>query len=313
MTNVDEGAVKGKAKVLPDLKAAKNGGKKAKGDTGKEPKAAKASTAVAMLKQSALSTDVGVKVLETLDKTAKDEAKFREGLAGVEARRFEALSITTNAIVKAASADEAIDLNAAFSTDRARQNKLNAQIYIALGVKELMTFKGGKTTVVTSKAAAKFFSTGKEDKNSPAYKAKKTMATNFAHLVKKCAQAAAGLIDMSAVVKTDKEAGTLLISGPKVKAAFGVDEVTLNEKRVDGMKEGLKPSYTEVARIAATNRDVVHTTRKDSRSAAITADKAIIAQCESLVASLGKFKGDVTDDMKAALVKVGDAIDNYIS
>ncbi len=280
---------------------------------------------VATVKASALSVEVGPAILAGLDKTYKDESKAREIMEGVESKRYDLLSQATLAIVKAAKADDSIDLSAAFSGDAKKMNLLNDQIGLALGFREVTETAPNKDGVTLkrigySKAAAKFFPTAKDDKKAPETVRKATLRSNFLHLIKKCEQAAAGIIDKGLTVSADKASGTLQLSGPAIEKQFGSKSVLLNEKQTVGDGEAAvklkeKPSFTAIARMGAEAAGKTLTTRKQSgvSSNAVDPDTAIASLCKSLTDAIAKINGKPTEKMKTALTGAQSAIAKALS
>jgi hypothetical protein len=160
------------------------------------------------MKKAALVTSEGLTILKMLDVDKK----------------YEALGRMTQAIIEATRTNGSIDLEKAFDEGKKGRKAFNDQLRIALGVFR-ETIVGGKRSAIPTEAAAKFFNNH-------------TKRTNFATMLKKCAQCAAGLIEMNAKVSLDEEKGTLVISGPAVAKEFGKDTVMLDEKMSQGLISG---------------------------------------------------------------------------
>jgi hypothetical protein len=286
-----------------------------------------AGAVIVSVKQGALSLDVGPTVLAGLASTFKDEEKMLELQRGIESKRYDLLAQTTNAIIKAATADDTIDLSAAFSGDSKKMKVLNDQLGLALGFREVSvlpaTKEGGPEVkrISWAKAVSKYFPTAKDtNKESPEYKRKDTLRSNFLHMVKKCAQAANGIMVSDAKVTVDKESGTLQLSGPAIQEKFGQETVLLNEKQVIGegeakVKLAAKPSYTAVAAMGAEAAGKVMQTRKDSRVASNAVDPATAVKsiAKSLADACGKLKLPADDETKRALSIAQNAIDKVLS
>lgn len=286
----------------------------------KEPKPMKE---IVSVKPGALSTDVGPAILAGLDKSYKDEAKANELMQGVEAKRYDMLAQLTNAILKAANADDSIDLSKAFTGNRTDMNTLNDQLGLALGFREVTEVEAKDGSMMqrigTSKACLKYWPGPKDDSKSPEGKRKNTLRTNFLHMIKKCAQAASGIQAKGIKVATDKDSGTLRISGPAVVKEFGHDNVVLNEKQIVGEGEGAvklvkKPSFTAVAQMGAAAAGKVLEIRKDSRVASNATDPGVAVQtiCKSLVDACSKLKLPADDETKRELSKAQSAIDKVL-
>lgn len=276
------------------------------------------------VKPSAMSVNVGPSVLATMDKAYKDEQKANELLSGVEAKRYDVQAQLTQAILKAATEDETIDLSATFAGDPKKMNNLNNQLGLALGFREVYTVKANDGSPIEkidySREAFKYFPTAKDtDKTSAEYKRKNTLRGNFLTLVKKCAQAAAGIQTSGAKVELDKDAGTLKLSGPAIEKTFGASEVLLNEKQTVGEGETAvkllqKPSYTAIGRMGAEAEGKVLATRPDSRVRSATSPaQAIQSICQTLVDACGKLKDVPDDDTKRELSKAQNAIDQLLA
>jgi hypothetical protein len=235
------------------------------------------------------------------------------------------LAQTTQAIVKAAKNDSSIDLSIAFSGDAKKMNLLNDQIGLALGFREVTTLPATETAaeikrIGYAKAVLKYFPGPKDDKNAPETKRKATLRSNFLHMVKKCAQAASGIITTETDIVTDKATGTLQLTGPAIKKTFGQETVLLNEKQTVGdgekaVKLAVKPSFTAVAKIGAEAAGKTLTTRKDSRVASNATDPSVAVQniAKSLAEACAKLKTPADDATKRALSIAQSAIDKVLA
>ena len=108
---------------------------------------------VQRLNANALSVDVGPAVLKQLSAANATIEEANAAILAAKAKQYHSLAITTEAIVKAAKADPAINLNDAFGDSKAKKKHLTEQLLIALGVKEVFITEGGKATAVYTKAA----------------------------------------------------------------------------------------------------------------------------------------------------------------
>lgn len=296
-----------------------------KSEASKTEKAPKEVKAVAIVNSKALSVDVGPAVIAGLAKSYQDEAKANELMQAVESKRYDLLAQTTAAIVKAAKADQNIDLSAAFSGDAKKMNLLNDQIGLALGFREVTvlpaTDKAAEIKRIGyAKSVQKYFPGPKDDKNSKEGKQKATLRSNFLHLVKKCAQAASGIIATDTEIVTDKASGTLQLTGPAIKKTFGAETVLLNEKQTVGEGEAAvkltaKPSFTAVAKIGAEAAGKTLQTRKDSRVATNATDPAVAVQniAKSLADACAKLKLPADDATKRSLSIAQSAIDKVLA
>jgi len=287
--------------------------------------AATSAALIPVVNPKALSVDVGPKVLQTLAAYSRDERQVRELQQSMEAKRYDALSNLTAAIVKAATADKTIKLDVIFAGSKLDKIKLNNQLGIALGFKSVMTVgKAGaeKKRVEWAPSVADYVKPQKDDPEDIG-RQKSTVRTNFAHMLTKCTQAAIGIIDDGIKVNMDKATGTLLLSGPAVKSHFGEATVLLNEKQtvktldkkgnVTGEKKlKVKPSFTEIARRAAEAHGKVHAKRVDSRTVTVDPQKHVTELCNLLVKSLEKLTGEPSEGLKKALESAASAIDKVL-
>lgn len=225
---------------------------------------------VPLIKKGALSLDVGPMVIAGFAKAMSEERQANQLLMQVSAKRYDLLGHLTAGILKAAKADSSIDLGVAFNKDPKAQGLLNDQLGLALGFKMVQTLNGGtkdaKERVAWSKEVSEFVLSTADEKGTDAQKIKNTLRSNFLHALKKCAQAAAGIIDAKMNAKMDDKAGTLQLSGPAVKAMFGQPSVHLNEKQTVGdIKLTEKPSFTAIAAKAAEKRGAVVNRKSNTR------------------------------------------------
>lgn len=287
--------------------------KSAANDAPAEPKEG-AKDLIVTLKSAALSTEVGPMVLASLSKAQADEAAANALLNEVGAKRYDALASMTMAIVKAAKADDTIDLTVAFkSDDKPGTNLLMKQIRLAMGIDEIVTVGTGAKQIKkqqTAKTCAKYFPLPGEDKDAQETKRKATFRSNFAHQVKKAVQAASGIIEKGIIAKVDKASGTLAISGPAVMEAFGKESVVLDEKQGAGDdKLKIKPSFTAVANIgaAAQGKIIQQRAQTGNNPVAVDAETAIVSQCTEVVKTVNKI-GEVTPAMRKAFESLVNAI-----
>jgi hypothetical protein len=312
------------AEQATEPKARKNAkGKKAKftGRTKAEAAEAKKASklpAIPTLKKGALSTDVGPLVISEMAKVYDQEAKAQAMLAGVESKRYDLLAKTTQAIVKAAQNDDAIDLAAAFG-DKKGMIALNNQLRLALGiVAPVQKGKGDKAVTVleTVPEVARYFPGPKDKKGTVEYDRKHTLRTNFVTQLKKCAQAAHTIITKNIDINVTKE-GTLLLEGKAVEKEFGAPSVLLNEKQMQGAtKLTQKPSFTAVAAMSAPDDKKDKVGRRGVGTGAKSHDTnaALVAMCDTLVAALSKLGNapDITDAARTALASAESAINKVL-
>jgi hypothetical protein len=259
--------------------------------TAAAPKANVPETAlVPSVKKGALSVDVGPMVLAGWAKAQADDEKGQQLINGAQARRKDLLSHVTLAIVKAAQADSEINLATVFGSDNKAKNFLNDQIRIALGISEVVTTANGKQRVVYASSVKKYFPQPGENKESPDYIRKNNFRSNFATQMTKCVQAACGITEKKIKAEFDKEAGTLLLTGPAVKEQFGQASVLLDERQTikDGDKEiklKAKPSFNAIAVKAGESHDKVAQKGKGEHRTTklVTKDEAVKALSDQVV------------------------------
>jgi hypothetical protein len=303
------------------------------------------SSGVLQLRKSALSTEVGPRVINALygfEQRVNELSAEMHELKG--SKRYEQLSAITLAIVKAAKAEHKIDLSAAFSGDPKKIGLLNNQLGIALGFREVKSSEPDKAgvsydVVVTSQAVKDAFPMpGETEKNCADFKRKNTFRANFLTQLKKCAQAAFAIIDEKIEAKYDDKAGTMQISGPAVRKAFGQERVVLDERKTIGTGDTKvelndKPSFQALANIgaAAAGAATVQTpsgtpgsrgnktgtvggaAAQDAEAKAQTTgklslNKAVVSICRSLRETLDKCD-KLADETIAALEELQNAIE----
>lgn len=289
----------------------------------KKVKAEKPAADIVKVDPKAMQVDIGPKVVALFDRSAQADATALDHIDRAKNLKYDAISTLTLAIINAAKADKGIDLSAAFSGDRKAMEKLNDQIGLAIGLKEIVTTVDGDKKVqrvVVAKSVAKYFPSAKDDKDSPEYKRKNTFRANFATQIKTCAQAAEGIIQTGVVVTMDNQAHTLKLSGPKVVEHFGQDNVLLNEnasQKGDDAKLKVKPSFAELRALGGEKHDAEVKRGSNTRGTQISAaqpktptdpDTALSSLCYSLIQGLGKYEGDLSAKVKDSLAMVMNAI-----
>lgn len=296
------------------------------------------SVAIIQLKKGALSLEVGPAVIAALDQTDKMARQMADLDRDIRAKRYDQLAVTTNAVMKAAKADDSIDLSVLFAGDPKKVNHLYDQLGIALGFREIVNVPDPKNSgvvydkIVTAKAIGNYFPMPGENKETDEYKRKNNLRSTFLALLKKCGMAAAGMIEKDITSKYDAKKGTLLISGSAVKKHFGMETVALDERKIVGEGDKAielheKPSFTAIAAMGAeahgasihrgsnTRGTLGAAINKPEVKAAVAAasgmkaDQAIISICGSLVKAIENYAGSLTGPLKAALESVNSAID----
>lgn len=319
---VKSATIKSAAKaVTPAAPAAK--GKAASPPPSGKKAAGAAALPTLFLAAGAISKDVGPAVLASLAAAQKDEERAHELLGSVDSKRYDALSQMTRALVLAIDNDPHINIEDAFSTEKKRVERIYEQCRVALGIKVPRKIEiGGVETIISeyAPAVAKLFPSKADKPGSDTHKRKDTLRSNFTHALKKCLGAAIGILDMNADMEVDKDTGTLLLTGPAVKVAFGSETVTLDGRQSVGegesvVKLNMKPSYEGVAKIAQQKRGAVASPRKAGVSTAgagpvqpVNSDEAFGSLCNSLIAALNKMQGRPSEDAVKAMLSVESAI-----
>ena len=297
---------------------------KAQAQAEAKPEAQNVGSDIVKVNPKAMQVDVGPKVIGMLDRALTDADKAFDYAEQAKSKKYDALANMTMGILNAAKADTNIDLSAAFSGDRKRMEKLNNQLGIALGYREITTVADGDRQVqrvVLAKSVARYFPSATENKDSPEYQRKNTFRSNFTTTVKQCAQAAEGLRSANVKAEIDEKAGTLRISGPKVKEIFGQDGVLLNENASQFGKEkdkvlNVKPSFTAIRAIGGEEHDAPVHRGTNTRGTTIGAsapkptdpDTNMVSLAHMLIQGLGKLEGPVSDKVREALQQVTNAV-----
>lgn len=286
------------------------------------------SALVPVIKAGALSPDVGLYAIRSLAEANKTEGEANNLLGQVKNKRKDVLALVTQAIVKAVKADNTIDVSVAFKMEPKLMNVLNAQLGLALGFRTVIKVGNGddaKERLIYHPAVQEYFPpSGKGvDKTAEDYRMKQTTRTNFLHMLKKCAQAASGIIATKTEMKMDKEAGTLRLSGPAIKEHFGASTVLLDEKKKvgEGKKQielNEKPSFTAMAAMGAAKAGKVMVAREQSRKNLLAAAGAgpkvdpvvaFVSIMNMAKDAVNKLPDNVTDAQKKAMEAVQNAIE----
>lgn len=296
----------------------------------KVPTVAKAKNEIIIPKiaKGALSKDVGPVVIKQLATAWDDDVKIEQMKVGSEKMKYSALAALTQACVKAARADDSIDLTATTKSGPDGQKAmgvLNDQLGLALGFREVVTVGEGdkaKQRIIWAAAVKQYFPVSGEDKGLPEVKRKDTFRGNFMTQLKKAAMTALGIVDRDIEVKMDTKAGTLSLSGPEIKKQFGAPSVLLNEKQTvqnskgDDVKLAEKPSFTAIAAKAAEAHGK-HVNRSSNTRGAATQSLtnpglALDGICTSMIQALDRLKEPSKGQIES-VKKVESAIDVWLS
>jgi hypothetical protein len=277
---------------------------------------------VPTVKTSALSLDVGPKVISMIADAVKFDRESQELRRSGEAKRYDSLGLMTQGIVRAAKADGSIDLSAVFGEAKdVNKARLYNQLYFSLGYKAPLSVGKGKTRFTWTPGVAEYVEA--ENAADPARKQKDTVRSNLTHMLTKCIHAAIMIVENKVDIKPDKVTGTLQLTGPVIKQHFGEATVLLNEKQnvqtlnrkgeVTGTKAlKAKPSYSEIARLGAEAHGKVFNKRVDSRATAQDPHKHLADLCGSLVKALEKAPSPLNEVSRKALESAQSAIESAL-
>lgn len=264
---------------------------------------------------NALSVDIGPQVLSLFSGAAAEQQKQEALVQSLNQKKYSAASMLVQGVLKAAQADSRIDLGAAFSEDTERKTTLFNMLRQALGTHEWVEPDKGKPTLVLTREATRYLPGPKDKADTPEYRRKESVRVNFAASLKMAACAAAGIMDMNAVVTPMPKAGTLMIAGPEVEKLFGKSEVELNGAQKE-QEVKARPTLALLRDVAAANRDVKSVNRNASRSGATAASgpsaaasvEAFGSLVNSLITALNSLTGGVTPDHERYLHALESAI-----
>lgn len=300
---------------------------KAKGSKVAEAEEAKGTeVAIPAIKQGALSLDVGPKVLDIIGASARDERQVKELQAGLKTKEYDVQAALVQGIVKAAKADTSIRLENQFVDSKQGRSKLHTQLYLAMGFKSVVTVgkEGAQKDKVDWASNVRDLIAPQKDDADSIVKQKNTVRSNLSHQMTKAVQVALAIIDEKIDVKPHAETGSLLLTGPAIQDRFGAPSIVLNEKQtvpitdkkgiVTGEKElKAKPSFTEIARMAADAHGQVLTTRVQSGAGpTIDVNKHIVDLCGMLVKAVNKLSGELKPEVVQALESVYNAVDEKL-
>jgi hypothetical protein len=290
----------------------------------KDVEESKGTGLIPRIKSTAMSKDSGPMVIRGLSEAKAIEEQANAALMQVDKKRYDLLSHLTLGIIKAAKADGSIDLAKAFG-DGKDMGVLNDQLGIALGFRDVVTINAGTPQeaqrVAWSKDVAPMVTSTKEEKDTPEGKRRSTVRSNFLHSLKKCAQTACGIIENKITAKMDKQEGTLLLSGPAVKAQFGQPSVHLNEKQTVGdgdheVKLTEKPSFVAIAAKAGEKHGkVVHrgSNTRGAQKVLSNPTEALRDIAKTFISFVKKIGKEPNDKQKEILQSVQDVLDEVLT
>jgi hypothetical protein len=278
------------------------------------PSQSKAVSTVPELAKGAMQVNVGPEFVQAFSRAYDQETKALELQNAARQKQYDQLAKVTNAICIAAKADKQIDLARAFSSDKKDANLIGEQIRLALGIL-VPVIVDGKRRLELNPAIKKFYPSPKDDKNSDEYKRKDTLRTNIQHQLKKCTQAAAGILENNINLAYDEKAGTLRITGPKVSETFGSSDVLLNEKQRQGDTDlKIKPSFQKLSELGA----IAHNAEVKKRNQQVVSQPASVGPvdkdttmrslCHSFLAGLNRYEGPIEAETRKQIEAVANAI-----
>lgn len=266
-----------------------------------------ASVELIQVSKKAMSVDVGPIVVAGFADWTQGDTELRSKMQELSGKRYDLLQKLTMGVRKAAENDDNIDLAVYFGADSKAISAMNDRLGVALGIRVAKIVGEGDKAKQKIEYAPEVLSYFPSKEDGPEQKAKKkTLQSNFLHALKKCAQAAEGMISNNIVAKEDKKTGTMLISGPSVKKEFGVDSVLVNEKQKIEGKKGetvtlkAKPSFTQLASMGARKHGTELAKRKDSRVQQVAVDQTKLLEetVKTLVSLAGKIEQPTDKQIK---------------
>jgi hypothetical protein len=304
-------AVRRAAKATPDAV-------KAKGPAIADKEGRATALAVVMPNAKALSLDAGMTALKYVAALSDDERQVEELQEGIASNRYAAMTTLALAIYNAGKNDAGIQLADTFSDDKAAKNKVGKQIRLALGLAKIYPRANKQEVDWTPEAAALMMAAEGDDAKTLARK--ESIRTNFSTMMTKCARVALNALENNLKVEVDKQERTLRLSGPAILKHFGDTSVALNEdqnqlKDKKGQiigKLNARPSFTEIAKLAAADHGKAMVSRKDSRKQTVDPMKHLIGLCNDLKAAIEKTPADLPEDVMKALQAVRNAVDTKL-
>jgi hypothetical protein len=272
-------------------------------------------TAVASyVNPGALSLDVGEKAVKAFKSVKDTDQTISDLMNENAAKKGQTLAYLTEAFVKAALNDKTILLANIHKDEKALQKTLRQKLDVAIGVKQVTRGEDGTEKFTMAPWTKDIFAQPGESKETPGWQAKENFRTNWATAVTKCVKAAHAIQAKQLSAHIDKVSGTLLVEGKAIKETFGVDKVSLNEKRdVDDGKGGKTklakiPSYTELARISSQMAGKTLKTRVDSRAKEVNAlnEDDVLTAVKSIATTLDKLES-FGDELATALEDLQEA------
>lgn len=272
-----------------------------------------------------IQSGIGLKVLDALFGTYKDEQQIAKMQESVVYRKNEAQSLVTLALYNAMKAEpRAVHLaTASFKDDRAKQEQSNDWFK---GCLEIVTFKTdpetGKMVAEETDEVKKRFGDG-QPKGSAAYTRGQYARKNFSTFLKNAMKNAVGMFDLEIEsVKIDEKSKALQITGLKVQELFGQGVVVLNSASSEqGLKDDApEASLKTVREIAAKKHgskpDTKSVTAETSTKGTEVPDGDVQAAVRSVAASfiglINKLEGKVDEDTRKSILSVANAIRAYL-
>lgn len=261
--------------------------------------------------KGALATSVGPAAIAELAKLQNAERKAEETFEHIYQRRdYDIPAAITEAIVKAARADKAIDLSNVYGT-KEQVTTINAQVCIVLGIREY----DDKDKLIWSKAVRKYFPAPGDKADDEATMVKASFRTNFLHKLRLCIQAAHAIVSKEIDMKRSN--GTLLLTGKAVEKTFGAPSVLLNERQTQNEVElKARPSFAATARLGAPENKKAtagNTRVAKEKPTGTTPQEAVRSIGDSLLRALNKVRqSPIEPETRLVLNNVVEAIEEVL-
>ena len=274
----------------------------------------------------AMQKELGPKIIRMFAGVEEAKGELERLRREIGNKNYDAIALLTEGVYKVAIVDSNVALADHFAGDDKRKQVLNEQLYLALGIKEVIQVGSGDTKVnrvVWSKANADYLPQYGEPTDTPEYERKNTFRTNLSKQLNKAIGAALDIQKRKIVAKYDDEKRTLVISGPEVKKQFGVEQVALNERinqgvpGTDGNPTKLleKPSFTALYNNAAKAEGLtVRSGSNDRTKKVITDPSAVIVEIgTTMLNALGRVNEpeELSKPATEVLQKIADKLDAF--
>lgn len=274
--------------------------------------------AIAVVDAKAIAPEVGNRALTEMAAAQRSFEKADAIKKQAQTKEYATLAGLTMVFVAASeimdTTDNPLDLPAFVEqdVDKSRLSRAKDQLYLLLGLKAPSTpdatgkiyNRWTKTAIDKMIAQAdnpkdyKKTKDGKSTITEPGQR-KRTLFSNFSRQMVKAAQAALDIQERKLIASFNEDEGTLQISGPEVKAQFGIETVLLNERQKVKNDKGeetsltVRPSFNRLASTAAERYGHTNARQSQARKTeapAIDSDTAFKTLCVSLQKAMSKLK-----------------------